>query len=288
VRTWLQERTPLASVLHRLRHKTVPIHDHDAWYYLGGIILVSMAMLIVTGTLLAVYYQPAVQPKPGLQGPYESVRMIVNDLPHGWWIRSIHHWSAHLMIASLLIHSASTLMLKSYRRPREVLWWTGLLLIGLGLMSGFTGYLLPWNALSFAATRIGANIAGAVPLAGPLFTRLLLGGPDVTDVTLTRFYALHIAVLPLLIVMTIILHLVLVVHHGSSVPPSVEKASGNKRLSELCFWPEFLGRELRVWVLVIMGLFAVSFALPPPAGQEADPLAPTPGRNGTSSDSIRC
>jgi quinol-cytochrome oxidoreductase complex cytochrome b subunit len=300
ISSWLRLRLPLDQIDRLLTHKTVPQHDQAVWYYLGSILLMSLGVLLVTGMLLAVYYQPSVPDDPSLHGAHESVARIVMDLPHGWWIRSLHHWAAHLMIMGLIIHLMSTLLLKAYRKPRELIWWSGLALFGLSLASVFTGYLLPWNDLSFAATRVGAGILGSTPLAGPLLRELMLGGPDVTGVTLTRFFALHVAILPPAMLALVAVHVLLVIYHGSSSPPPAAKAaeatpepltlqppqSGSTRASarlkdqgepdRVPFWPHFVYRDARVSLLLFGGLAIVAFLAPPALGTRADPLAPTP------------
>jgi|GEM_PF-3043924 len=277
IQAWLHERIPLKELDALLAKKTVPLHDRYIWYCLGSMILVALTIQIVTGILLVVYYTPSAAGNSDIPGAYESIRQIVTELPHGWWIRSIHHWSAHLMIMAVLVHMLSALLFKAYRRPREVTWLTGLVLLCLTLTAGFTGYLLPWNSLSFAATRVGSGIAGATPLAGPLIRQLLLAGSDVGPQTLTRFFGLHVAVLPLLIVTTVGIHLVLVMYHGSSVPPAVERdKEAGHTLPVVGFWPEFTLREARGWLIVIAALLIVAFAFPPEAGEKTDPLVPTP------------
>lgn len=277
VRSWLQARLPVAAAHELLAHKTVPLHRHSLWYYLGGIILTCFLTLIITGSLLVLYYRPDVPRDPRAPGAYESVQNLVTAIPHGWWIRSIHHWAANTMVMAVLIHLFSVLLLKAYRRPREFTWWTGLVLLGLTMTSAFTGYLLPWNDLSFAATRVGGGIAGAVPLAGPFIRQLLLAGPDVTELTLPRFFGLHVVILPMTIGLVIALHVVLIACHGSSVPPSAERdRAAGRSFASIRFWPDFALRDARVFVLLLGALATVAYVLPPGTGTRADPLAPTP------------
>jgi quinol-cytochrome oxidoreductase complex cytochrome b subunit len=277
MQAWVHERTPSAELGAVLREKTVPLHAHYIWYFLGGLILLALTVQIITGVLLVTYYQPGVSDNAAVPGAHESVRQIVEKLPHGWWLRSMHHWSAHLMIATVLIHQLSVLLLKAYRRPREMIWWTGLALFGLTLTAGFTGYLLPWNSLSFAATRVGGGIAAATPVAGSLIRAILLGGPDVSGITLTRFFGLHVVVIPLLILATVGLHVVLIMYHGSSVPPSVRGEEDDRRaVPAVRFWPAFMLRDSRLAILALGSLMVIAFLLPPPLGLRADPMAPTP------------
>src|SRR6201993_625768 len=126
-----------------LREKTVPIHRHTIWYYFGGMTLFLFSVQVVTGILLLLYYRPTAE------SAFESVRFIMAEVRFGWLIRSIHSWSANLMIFTLFIHMASVYLVRAYRPPRQMTWITGVLLLMLVLAFGFSGYLLPWNKLAF-------------------------------------------------------------------------------------------------------------------------------------------
>src|SRR5206468_6931889 len=171
---------------------------------------------IFTGILLLLYYRPSAAEA------YESVQFIVTKVQFGWLIRNVHSWSANLLIAAAFAHLFSVFLLKSYRKPRELTWVSGVLLLFLMLGFGFSGYLLPWNELSFYATKVGTGIAGAVPVAGHFMLRLLRGGDDVTGATLSRFYGLHVAVLPAVTTALVLLHLLFVQRQGMSVPIKTE------------------------------------------------------------------
>lgn len=160
LRAWLDERLPLADLVDALRHKSVPQHRYSIWYYFGGMTLFLFGIQIGTGALLLLYYRPSAAEA------YESVQFIVTRVPFGWLIRSIHAWSANLMVASAFAHLLSVLFLHAYRRPRELTWITGVMLLALTLAFGFTGYLLPWNEVSFFATRVGTDVAGTMPVVG--------------------------------------------------------------------------------------------------------------------------
>jgi quinol-cytochrome oxidoreductase complex cytochrome b subunit len=277
LRVWFQERFPLEALEGLVTRKVVPMHRHSVWYCLGGLLLFNLGVLICTGMLLVVQYQAGVSSGPGMPGSHGSVRRIVEELPHGWWIRSIHHWTANVMVMAAFVHMFSVLLMKAYRRPRELIWWTGLGVFGLVLTSAFTGYLLPWNTLSFSATRVGAGIAGALPLAGPLVRDLLLAGPDVSEATLTRFFGLHVAILPVAILSMVGMHVSLLMYHGSSVPASAKacKLPGG-RLWSVRFWPEYTLHDARNWVIALAGVLTVAFLLPPAVGEQANPLSPAP------------
>jgi cytochrome b6 len=192
----------------------------------------------------------------------------------GWLIRSIHSWSANLMIFAMFIHLFSALLLHAYRRPREMTWLSGGGLLGLSLAFGFTGYLLPWNELAFFATRVGTEIPGVLPVIGPFVRRLLRGGNDVTGATLTRFYGIHVAILPALVTVILGLHLFLVQKHGMSRPPSVEQGSAEKKA--MPFFPNFFLRDLVGWLCALGVLAALAAYYPAELGRKADPFQPAP------------
>jgi cytochrome b6 len=264
----MDERVGLAD-LEKLAHKKqVPVHRHRLWYYFGGMTLFLFGIQVVTGILLLLYYRPSAEEA------YESVQFLMAEVPFGWLIRSLHAWSANLMILALFVHLFSVLLLKAYRRPREMTWFSGVGLFGIALAFGFTGYLLPWNELAYFATKVGTEITGAVPVVGHFMLRLLRGGDDVTGATLTRFYGIHVAVLPAIVTALLGLHLYLVQKHGMSVPPSVEHAGGPRRT--MPFVPDFLLRDIVGWLSALALLAALAAFFPAELGKKADPFAPAP------------
>ena len=272
LKPWLAERLPVAEIEAAIEHKTVPQHRHSIWYYLGGMTLFLFVVQVVTGILLLLYYRPSAAEA------YDSVQFIMTRVPFGWLVRSIHSWSANLMVATAFIHLFSVLFLKAYRKPREVTWISGVLLLFLILAFGFTGYLLPWNELAFFATRVGTDIAGAMPVVGEATVRFLRGGPEVTGATLTRFYGVHVAVLPAIATVLLGLHLLLVQYHGMSVPPSVEAeaARSGRRIPAMPFVPHFALRDLFGWTVALALLAGLSAFLPWELGVRADPFAAAP------------
>ena len=210
--------------------------------------------------------------RPSANEAFESIEFLMTTVPFGWLIRSIHSWSANLMIFFAFVHLATVYFMKAYRRPREVTWITGGLLLFLGMAFGFSGYLLPWNQLAFFATNVGTDIAGAVPLVGDWILRFLRGGDRVTGGTLSRFYGWHVAILPALTTAVLGIHLILVQIQGMSVPPKAEAQADSSR--GMRFLPNFLLRDLLGWTLAL-GLLATMAALFPwELGEKADPFAP--------------
>jgi quinol-cytochrome oxidoreductase complex cytochrome b subunit len=242
------------------------------WYYLGGLTLFFFIIQIVTGALLLMYYQP------GEATAYESIRFLTTKVPFGWLMRSLHSWSAHLMIISLVLHMFSTLLLKAYRPPRELTWVSGYFLFGLTLAFGFSGYLLPWNELAYFATAVGTSMVQSVPLIGDWLLQVLRGGTDVTINTLYRFFAIHVVILPVIVVLLIGVHLLFVQRQGMA-PPLGEKTAPRG----MKFFPGFALRDILLWLGCLMLLLTVSVFLPYgpgipgmewELGEKADPMAP--------------
>jgi quinol-cytochrome oxidoreductase complex cytochrome b subunit len=272
VQAWLEERLALGGVREFIAHKTVPVHSATAWYYFGGITLFLFVIQVLTGILLLLYYRPT----PG--EAYESVQFIMTRVEFGWLVRSVHSWSANLMILAAFVHMFSVVFLHAYRKPREVTWLSGIGLLGLALGFGFSGYLLPWNTISYFATKVGTDMAAAVPWAGPALARFLRGGDDVGGATLTRFFGFHVAVLPGVTTIFLLVHLTLVQKFGISVPHQVEEASRSaaRSIPQMPFFPNFFLRELMAWygALAVLGSLAALF--PWELGVKADPFAPAP------------
>jgi len=266
VTLWLDERLSLKSIAHLARKKEIPLHPHSIWYYFGGMTLFLFGVQVATGILLLLYYRPSAE------AAFESVQFIVTEVQFGWLIRSVHSWSANLMIATLFIHMFSVYFMRAYRQPREITWLSGALLLLLAVGFGFSGYLLPWNKLAFFATKVGTEIAGVIPLVGRPILRFLRGGDEVTGATLTRFFGFHVAVLPAITTAIVVTHLILVQMHGMSVPPGLE----HKPLRKMKFFPSFLLRDLIGWVLAIGVLAALAAIFPWELGEKADAFAPAP------------
>jgi cytochrome b6 len=182
------------------------------------------------------------------------------------------------MILAAFIHMFSTYFLKAYRKPRELTWMTGMLLLVLALGFGFSGYLLPWNTLAFFATKVGTEMAGSIPFVGKWLLIFLRGGEEVTGATLTRFFGFHVAVLPGLATSILAIHLLLVQHLGMSVPPGVERAitEGREPARSMPFFPNFLLRDIIGWYAALGVLGALAAIFPWELGTKADPFVAAP------------
>jgi cytochrome b6 len=266
VQAWLDDRLRLGLAREAAAHKTVPVHRYMPLYYFGGMTLFFFAVQVMTGILLMLYYRPSAGEA------FESVEFIMTTVPFGWLIRSIHSWSANLMVFFAFAHLATVFFLKAYRPPRELTWISGSVLLFLAMGFGFSGYLLPWNKLAFFATKVGTDIAGSVPIIGEWLLRFLRGGERVTGGTLSRFYGWHVAILPAVTVLLLGLHLLQVQLHGMSVPPGLEDEA--KRRRPMRFFPHFAMRELFGWTLALGVLAALAALVPWELGEKADPFAP--------------
>jgi cytochrome b6 len=272
LRTWFEERTPVADLVATVRHKTVPVHRFSVWYFFGGMTLFFFLVQVITGALLLLYYRPSATEA------YESVSFIMTRVPFGWLVRSIHAWSANLMIAAAFAHLFSVVFLHAYRKPRELTWLTGLIVFFITFAFGFSGYLLPWNELAFFATRVGTSTAGALPGLGDAIVRFMRGGNDVTGATLTRFFGVHVAILPAITTALLGAHVVLIQYHGMSVPPSIEAEEKRTRraIKAMPFVPHFALRDLFGWTVALALLAGLSAYYPWELGKKADLFASAP------------
>ena len=267
VAEWFRDRIGLDDLAHLAAKKVVPIHRYTVFYYLGGMALFLFLVQVATGILLLLYYRPSAAEA------FESVQYVMAEVPFGWLIRSIHAWGANLFVAAVFLHLASIFFLKAYRAPREITWISGAVLLFLTLGFGFSGYLLPWNELSYFATKVGTDVPAQIPGIGPLLSRILRGGSDVTGATLSRFYGIHVAILPAITTLVLGIHLLLVQKKGMSVPLSIEREKSTRTMR---FIPDFLLRDMVGWLTAVGLLAALSAFFPWELGRKADPFSAAP------------
>ena len=266
---FFEERFCLSEIQKIAAKKLVPMHKHSIWYYIGGVAAMFVGVQIVTGILLMVYYIP------DINAAHASILKINSQIDFGWFIRSIHSWGANLMILVVLIHFFSTYFMKAYRNPREFTWLTGLVLLVICLAFGFTGYLLPWDDVSLFATKIGLDIASKTPLIGPIIANLLRGGDTVSQATISRFFTIHVAVLPAALMALLGGHILFVQMHGMSEPAVFKEIPKEKKTFEK-FFPNFFLKDVLVWILALNALFVLVMLFPWGIGPEADAFAPAP------------
>jgi cytochrome b6 len=266
--TWFDERLGLSDWAAAGSRVRIPDHRGTLGYHLGGLALFFFAIQCVTGALLLAYYDPGA-------GAYESVRRITFDIEFGWLVRSVHGWSAGLMILCLVTHTASAGFMRAYRRPRELTWFTGLAMLALVVGLAFTGNLLPQDQAGRMAAKLALHAPSHNPLLGPLVEGLIVAGDEVGPATARRFFVSHVVVLPTALVILLVIHLVLVLRHGLSEPPEIlEDPDAPPRSIPL--WPRFLAKDAALWLVAlnVVGLLAALW--PRELGPPADPLAPAP------------
>jgi quinol-cytochrome oxidoreductase complex cytochrome b subunit len=209
---WFDERFDVRIPLQAFLKKPVPKHAIKWYFCLGGITFALFVIQGVTGILLSLYY------KPTTTEAYESILFIMNNVRFGWLIRSIHSWSSTLMIAFCVAHMMRVFITGSYKNPRELNWVAGVILLLLTLAFGFTGYLLPWDQKALWGSTVGSEILGIIPGIGSWLLGLLRGGMEITGLTLTRFYGIHMLVLPVLAFIFLGAHFVIIRRQGISGP----------------------------------------------------------------------
>lgn len=209
---WVDDRYQISEPLSKVLSKPVPTFALRWFYCLGGMTAFLFVIQAVTGILLAFYY------KPTPEAAYASIQYIETQVSFGAGIRAVHHWAANGMIIMCVAHMLRVFIMGAFKPPRELNWVTGIFLLLMTLVFGFTGYLLPWDQRAFWATTVGSEIAGAIPVIGDLALIFLRVGWDVTAQTLSRFYALHVIVLPILLLVFMMMHFMMVRRQGIAKP----------------------------------------------------------------------
>jgi len=257
----------------------------NAWYTLGAVLLALFGIQFVTGILLLIYYVP------NTDQAFESVQHIMNDVPFGWLIRYVHAVGANIIVLALLLHMLSVLFMGSYKRPRELTWVAGFLILLLSLGMCLTGYLLPWSQLSFWATTVATESSNEIPLVGDAVVRFLRGGAMVGQPTLGRFFALHVMGFPFIFGLAVALHLFCVRRVGISRPPfgpeyeprdPPEAFRHEHHEGGIPFFPNYVIKDIALICFFLALLFGVVFFaptlfFPPAAFQPADPFVTPKG-----------
>lgn len=262
--SWLDDRLGVQAGLRAFLGKPVPVHGRTAFYLLGGAALFLLVLQLVTGVLLAIYYQPTPE------AAHASVARVMGEVPFGWLVRSLHARGADLFVVLLLAHLLSTYWVAAYRPPRELTWVTGCVLFFLALGFCFSGSLLPWDTLAYFATQVGTEEVRTAPVVGELLLRVVRGGEQVGAPTLARFYVAHIALLPMAILAVLGVHLALVQRHGMSRPMD---DTGTRTVP---FFPVVALSDLATWTFLLAAVVTLAALHPRELGAPADPLAAAP------------
>ena len=201
---WVHYRTGIKDIVKdQITEYRVP-PKLNKWYSLGGLSLFIFVLQLVTGVLLLVYYVPSTE------SAFASIQRIMLEIPYGWLVRLSHAAGSHMMMIIIMLHMVSVIFMGSYKKPREMTWLSGCALILLTLAVCFTGYLLPWSQLSYWATTVATSIPEPIPVIGPFLMKLVRGGDHINPDTLNRFFALHVIVIPAVMLVLVGFHLFLV------------------------------------------------------------------------------
>jgi len=228
---WLDQRLQLAAPIREIAEHPVPRSTASWWYVFGSAALVIFVLQLVTGILLALLYVPS-----GAEA-WSSLQVLNHDVTLGWFVRALHGWGSNFMVAIVLIHMVQVFLFGAYKFPRELTWIIGVFLLLMTLGMAFTGQVLRFDQDAYWGLGIGASIASRVPVLGPAIVKLMLGGPIIAGATLSRFFALHVFVIPGLLIALVSLHLLLVLKLGINEWPMpgrvVKKATYLREYHEL-------------------------------------------------------
>jgi ubiquinol-cytochrome c reductase cytochrome b subunit len=236
----------------------------------GSLLLFTFVLQVVTGILLTMNYAPSAETA------WPSVKFIQEEVPLGAFIRALHHWGSSAMVVLLLVHLVQVFVWGAYKKPRELTWMVGVLLLFCTLGLSFTGYLLPWDQKAYWATKVGLGIASTTPLVGDDLRTLLQGGPQLGNLTLTRFFTIHTFLLPGLLILLVVVHLYLFRLHG--VTPPWWESEGQLKAKEEPFWPKQVLKDGVLALAFLLGLGLWAYFRPAPLEEQADPSQPYEAR----------
>jgi ubiquinol-cytochrome c reductase cytochrome b subunit len=257
---WLNERWPISPLIHWGLDEEIPGGTRFS-YTFGSAILVVVLIQVVTGILLLFYYVPTVE------NAYSSVNFLITRVPFGWLVNGLHYWGGNAMIMLVLLHMSRVFIWKAYKNPRELTWLLGVGLFLTTMALTFTGPCLPWDQKGYWAAEVGTSIPGSLPLVGDLIKQLMRGTMKMGQLTLSRFFIVHAAILPSLLVGFIAAHQIAFRRYGSLGPWDERKMHFKGR-----FWPEQVFKDALVAILAVMVLIVLAVYLPKPFYGMADPL----------------
>ena len=254
---WISDRLGWSG-LKELFKKDVPRHKHSFWYYWGWLTIGCLLIQVITGVLLLFYY------KPNVEEAYASVQYIMTSVQFGSLIRSLHSWGADMFIVCISVHMFSVFFMKAYRKPREILWMSGVIMFLIAMGFGFTGYVLPWNESSYFGTIVALAETEKLPVIGTMLTGFLKGGNHVTSVTLTKMYAVHTGLLPLFTIIFLGLHLYLnkIYQYSFPIGIGVNKTANN--------YKDFFYKTFIAWLILLALIVTLAMLLPAGTGKAFD------------------
>lgn len=262
--TWLDDRAGVVGPVTRFLLYPVPLYVHkNILYSLGGLTFIALMLQLVTGLLLSFFYDPSVE------GAYNSVDYITYQMTLGWFIRGLHVYNASAIVILAILHLLRTFFFSAYKKPREITWLSGVFLLLVTLAFAFTGYLLPWDQRGYWATKVGAEIAGSAPVGGAWVAAIIRGGPVLGQATLTRFYVIHVMLLPAALLTLIGLHIFQLRYHGPA--PAITKRGQAIANRFVPFFPHWVVVDATLGLGLLILLMALSWNWRVPLEFPADP-----------------
>ncbi len=261
---WIDDRFPMTETLKYHVTEYYASKNFNWWFVFGVLAFVVLAMQLVTGIFLTMNY------KPMAAEAFASVEYIMRDVEWGWLIRYLHSTGASFFFIVVYLHMFRAMLYGSYKKPRELIWLIGMMIFFVLMAEGFAGYLLPWGQMSYWGAQVIISLFGAIPVIGDTLVEYIRGDYSISDITLNRFFALHVIVLPLALIGLVFVHIVALHEVGSSNPDGIEiknnKDANGKPIDGIAFHPYHTSKDLVAIIVFLMIFFAVVFFAPDMGG----------------------
>jgi len=261
---WVDDRFPFTKTMQQHVTEYYASKNFNFWYVFGVLAMVVLVIQLLTGIFLTMNYKPAAAEA------FASVEYIMRDVEWGWLIRYMHSTGASFFFIVVYIHMFRAMLYGSYKKPRELIWIIGMLIFFLLMAEAFAGYLLPWGQMSYWGAQVIISLFGAVPVVGDAIVEIIRGDYSISDITLNRFFALHVILVPLLLVGLIFVHIVALHHVGSNNPDGIEikehKGPDGVPLDGVAFHPYHTSKDLVAIIIFLMVFFGVVFFVPDMGG----------------------
>ena len=249
---WIDDRFPLSKVWNEHMAQYYAPKNFNFWYYFGALSLVVLVLQIVTGIILTMHY------KPDADLAFASVEYIMRDVPAGWFVRYLHGVGASMFFLVVYLHMFRAMLYGSHRKPRELIWLLGMVIYVALMAEAFFGYLLPWGNMSYWGAQVIISLFGALPVVGDPLVEWIRGDYNISDITLNRFFALHVIAVPLALVMLVVMHILALHETGSNNPDGIEikenKGPDGIPVDGIAFHPYYTSKDL-VAIIIFLILF---------------------------------